>query len=287
MNIYKKLSDKGLLNLFTSRWLPIYYFRLTFLVISLSLSGCDISTESQGVNSDASDVLSNELIIANALYFNDRLPDDFYQETYPEDAFVSVSHVKNINLLVNDGLPAYELASDDFAEAMDWSEQVEVSKEFYNQLVDVSETDLYYQFTRSNPDLPELIYYSRVFKINMLDRSGVDRSEEDGEYKGKITINGLTATDVKYVVEYLWMFTFSNNYRNAILDSYTLQTDEEFIHVMQHAKLDFSYDETCDTVNLYEIRYTVPKLSGLIWKDKEFISTFSAKLTNGQIEICE
>jgi len=254
------------------------------LILSLSLVACGVATNTQAIDNTIE--FSNEIKIAAALYNNNRVPGDFYQEDYPENLFGSVSHVKNIDLVINDGLPEYELASNDFVEAMEWDEQAAVAKDFYDQLVDVSETALYYQFTRVNPDLPELIYMSRVFKETMLDRAGVDRSDEDGEYKGKITLIEITAADVKFIVEYLWIFTFSNNYSNAILESYTLENDDEFIHIMTQAKLDFSYNDGCDTVNLYEVRYTVPKATGLIWRDKEFIGTFLATRNNNLIEIC-
>ena len=71
-----------------------------------------------------------------------------------------------------------------------------------------------------------------------------------------------------------------------MLESYTTETDIEYIHIMKQAKLNLSYSESCDTVEMYEIRYTVAKASGLIWKDKVFVRQFSAKVTNGQIEIC-
>jgi len=260
----------------------------TPLLFVLSLVACSVATDDKSLNSSIADTaLSREMMISTSLYFDERVPEGFYQGNYADDLFVSISHVKNIDLTINDGLPVYELASNDFVEAMDWDEQAVETKGFYEQLVDVNETDLYYQFTRTNPDFPELIHLSRVFRTDMLDRSGVDRSDENGGYKGRITVVDISATDVQFIVEYLWMFTFSNNYRNAILESYTSETVDEFVHIMEHAKLDFSYDESCDTVELYQIRYTVPKASGLIWRDKQFIRSFSTKLTDGQIEICE
>ena len=158
-------------------------------------------------------VANNDLLTAKALYFDKRTPDDFYHEESSSDLFASISHVKNIGILPLDnrsGLSVYELSSDDFVEAMTWDEQATVYQPLYSQLVANSETDLYYQFTRVNPDLPEFVDISRVFKADILNRAGVDRSDEDGEYQGKITLTDMTAAAVKQVVEYLWMFSFSN-----------------------------------------------------------------------------
>jgi hypothetical protein len=126
----------------------------------------------------------------------------------------------------------------------------------------------------------------RVFKANVLDRNGVDRSDEDGEYKGRITAADITSDKVKEILEYLWMFTLSNNYRNAVLDSYTTEKADTFVHIMNQARLNFSNNENCDTIEVYEIHYTIPKASGFIWKDKTLTHTFSTKRVGNRIEIC-
>ncbi len=235
-------------------------------------------------------VADNDLLTAKALYFDKRTPDGFYREESSSDLFASISHVKNIGILPLDnrfGLSVYELSSDDFVEAMTWDEQATVYQPLYSQLVANSETDLYYQFTRVNPDLPEFVDISRVFKANTINRSGVDRSDEDGEYQGKITLTDITVADVKQVVEYLWVFSFSNNYSNAVLESYTSETADEFIHILKQAKINFSYDGSCDEIELYEIRYSIAKESGLIWRDKVLMNTFSAKRNGISVEICK
>ena len=102
---------------------------------------------------------------------------------------------------------------------------------------------LYFQFTRYDPESPQFINMHRVFKASALDRNGVDRSDEDAKYKGRITLTELTAENVKLIVEYLWLFTLSNNYRNAVLESYTTETESKFEHVMKQARLKLSYSD--------------------------------------------
>lgn len=81
----------------------------------------------------------------------------------------------------------------------------------YKQLADISETELFYQFTRFDPDSLQFInmhaYLKRMY----------------------------------WIVEYLWMFTPDNNYSNAVLESYATETDDEFLHILKQSKLDFSY----------------------------------------------
>ena len=264
----------------------MWRFLLLLSSITLFASAC---TEGDAV--DGSKMAEdNSLLIAKALYFDKRTPDDFYHEESSDNLFTSISHVKNIGILPMDnrtGLSVYELSSNDFVEAMAWDEQATIYQPLYSQLVDNTETELYYQFTRVNPDLPEFVDISRVFKAATLDRSGVDRNDDEGEYQGKIMLTDISSTNVKQVVEYLWMFSFSNNYSNAVLESYTTETADEFIHIMKQAEINFSYNDNCDAIELYEVRYSVAKESGLIWRDKILMDTFSAKRSGVSVDICQ
>lgn len=265
----------------------IWQSLLLLFSVTYLLTACSSAEE---VNDTSTAAEGNNLLIAEALYFDKRIPDDFYREASSDDSFASISHVKNTGILPlngRNGISVYELSSDDFTEAMTWDEQATTYQPLYSQLVDNSETKLYYQFTRVNPDLPEFKDISRVFKADMLDRRGVNRNEEDGEYQGKITLTDMTAVDIKQLVEYLWMFSYSNNYSNAVLESYTSETVDEFIHTMKQAKIDFSHDGSCDEIELYEIRYSINKASGLIWKDKQLLNTFNTKRSGVMVEVCE
>ena len=265
-------------------WKPV---GLSFL--ALSLMACSAATEELSDNTKASLDINNDLVIANALYFNKRIPDGFYHENTSADLYGSLSHVKNTTILPivdRAGLAVYELASNNFTEALAWDELTTVHQPLYSQLVANSETDLYYQFTRVNPDLPELNDISRVFKANMLDRNGVDRTNEDSIYQGRITQSIITAASIKHILEYLWTFSFSNNFGNAIMESYTEEMPNEFIHIMKLAKINFSHSDACDTVEMYEIRYTVARANGLIWKDKQLMRSFLTKRSGNTVEVC-
>lgn len=273
------------------------FFRL-FLASSLLLMLSACGTGSQPAALSAGDASEAKIIndaasnmeIAQALYFGERILVDFYKEDKQGDAFYTISHVKNTSLLpVVDraGLSAFELASDDFVEALAWSDKTAEFHESNLQLTDNTETLLYYQFSRFNPDFPEVINIHRVFKASILDRSGVDRSDEDARYKGRITSPGLAVENVKMIVEYLWMFTLSNNYGNAVLDSSITETVDEYVHVMKQASLNRGINGNCDSIEIYEIRYTVPKSSGFIWKDKVLTKVFTAKNSGSFVEMCQ
>lgn len=260
--------------------------------IALILSACGSGSDTgQPVanNSIVSTGVISDMQIAQALYFDERTPAGFYREDFQDGNYYSISHVKNVDLLplVNrGGLPVYELASDDFVEAMDWSEQAAGNQLNYKQLVDNSETELYHQFTRMDPAAPQFITLSRVFKSSVLDRSGVDQNQP-GNYQGRITLTETTAEQLKLIIEYLWTFTDNNNFGNAVLASYATETEDEFVHIMLQAKLNMSYSTSCDTIEVYEIRYTVPKASGFIWKDEVITRVISARRTGSRLEICQ
>lgn len=257
---------------------------------TLLLVSCSSTTDNQEANNNvANAAAASDMAIANALYFNERTPEGFYHENFEDDAFYSVSHVKNVDLLpysARTGLAVHELASDDFIEAMGWVEQAAGFLQANDQLVDNSETSLYYQFTRVDPASPQFTHMYRVFKANVLDRNGVDRGDEDGEYKGRITSAEITAEKVKLILEYLWLFTISNNYYNTVLDSYTAETADSFIHIMNQASLTTNNNDNCDTIQVYEIRYTIPKVSGFVWKDKSLTHRFSTRRVGDRIETC-
>ncbi|VAW52143.1 hypothetical protein MNBD_GAMMA05-668 [hydrothermal vent metagenome] len=254
-------------------------------LLTLLLSAC--SGGSGGSDNDPAKVnasQSKDLIIASALYFDKRTPEGFYQEQSVSDDYYVTNHVKNIDLLPlanRSGLPIFELTSDDATEAMNWSEQAAILQPTYKQLVDVTETALYRQFTRMDPAAPEFIYLQRILKANVLDRNGVDDT-----YKGRITLPSMSAEDVKLIIEYLWTFTIDNNFGTAVLSSNTDETNNEFVHVMQQAKLNLSFNDSCDSIEIYEVSYSVAKASGFINRTEVLTRVMSAKRTGASLEIC-
>lgn len=260
-------------------------FIILVLFMALALTACGGSSSS----SDTDIINATEMKIADALYFDKRTPENFYKEDFQSDTFYSVSHVKNTSLLPivdRAGLAVHELASNDFSEAMTWSDKAAEYQTSLQQLAGNTETTLYFQFTRFDPASPQFINMNRVFKANTLDRIGVDRSDDNARYKGRITLNNPTSDDIKLIIEYLWTFTTSNNYRNAVLESYVTENETAFVHFMKQARLKINYDAGCDEVEVYDVSYTVAKDSGFIWKDKVLSDRFSAKRTDSFLEIC-
>ena len=269
--------------------IPIFngvIFYLTLLFNICFLTACS------GVNADSPSADNEDQEILDALYRDIRTPPDFYTEEFSDNDFTSLSHVKSVILnhgehpIIYELTIIYELSADDFSEALEFSE-IEADLQFsYKQMVDVTETEFYFQFTRVNPGLPEFVHFSRVFKQSSLDRSGVDRSQPDG-YQGIITIPELTVQRVKDIIEYLWNFTLSNNYGNVVVESETSESLTEFVHSMIEARLVISSSNTCDTVEVFEIQNTVQKGSGLIWKESTLLREISMQRDGSGFYLCE
>ena len=251
---------------------------------TLLLSAC-------GADSSAPDTAISDTRIAERIYLDKRTPDNFFNndEAITGDSFYSISHLKNVELLTpaeKIGLPQYELSTDDFTQALNWSETVASKQTVYRQLVNNSDTPLYYQFTRVDLNNSEFIHLSRVYKASTLDRSGVDLSES-GSYQGKIVSTVYTTTLVKQIVEYLWTFSFNNNYGHAVLQSSTIENGLSLTHTLLEAKLITSSSASCDSIEIFESNYSIDKSSGEIWKTGQSLRTIQATFNGTFATLCE
>lgn len=263
------------------------FLSVGLFVLLLSACGSDPGSGSDSLSKDKNTISSTattDIAIATALYFDQRTPDDFYKEEYQDGRFHTANHVRNIDLIPiadRPGVSVYELTSDNFNEAMNWSEQSAAFQDSYKQLVDNSETLLYHQFTRVDLATPQFVHLNRVLKASALNRNGVNDS-----YKGRITLANMTAADVKLIIEYLWTFTIDNNYGNAVLSTSITETADEFVYVMQQARLTSSFDDSCDAIEIYDVHYTVPKASGFIWRTKVLMREIFTKRSGDFLEVC-
>lgn len=248
----------------------------------LSACGGDTSAPAAGIT---------DTQLAEKVYLDKRTPDNFFtnEETIAGDSFYTISHLKNIELLSpaeKIGLPQYELSTDDFTQALNWSETVASKQTVYKQLVDNSDTTLYYQFTRVDLNNPEFIQHSRVYKASALDRSGVDLGQS-GSFQGKIVSATYTTTIVKQLIEYLWTFSFSNNYGHAVLESNTIESELSITHTLLEAKLITTDVDTCDTIEIFESNYSIDKSSGEIWKTTTSLRTLQTTFNGTFATLCE
>ena len=208
--------------------------------------------------------------ILQAVYLNQRAPEGFNLPSVADDGFYTIRHIRNTDIVSQSGKGAqavFELSSDDFTEALQWSEQLASQESVYRQLVDVSETGLYYQFSRVATQSPQTTEYTRVFKRAMLDRDNTETANGAASnlYLGLMSLPSLSADNVRKVIEYLWGFSASNNYGYAVMSTDLQTRADEFLYTLLEAQLASAVTGGCDQISVVEKRYSVSRLTGQIY----------------------
>ncbi len=275
---------------------------LSCFAVALSLTACGGASGGSGVVNSAGNkavdaVVDADMAILHAVYFDQRTPPGFYQLSAPATASSSgsyrLSHVKNTDILPpvdRANKPVYELSTNDYVEAMSWSEIAAKYQKVYRQFVNISDTDLYFQITRVDMNNPKVSYYDRIFKRSAIDRRGVDRSvpvsAQTTVYMGKISPATLSLARVKQLIEYLWAFSESNNFGNAVISTSIAENANNIVYHMKEAQLALSYSAQCDTVSIYDVDYLVDKSTGRINRTTVLSRQLSAKRNGAQVSLC-
>lgn len=230
------------------------------------------------------------MLALESIYYNKRTPDGFYSENEPSpDTFQTITHIRNINILAaseyNDTIARYELCSNDFYEALAWSN---LSAGDLGVLVDNSETALYFQFTRSPVANPLFSNIQRVFKCDILDRSALDirvSSEQLGIYNQM----PQQPSQIKSLIEYMWLFSEANTYGNAVLTSTISEQEQGFVHRMDVATLTTAANREnhCDQIAINLIEYSIDKLSGAIQVSQMQQQSITAQFDGATISYCD
>ena len=229
------------------------------LAILLGLSGC--GNDNNVGNGQTTSLANNNESIMQSVYNGPRTPNDFYSEPQASGYFYFITHIKSDQITpqanTNDSTP-YPLCSDDVNEALQWSDAYAAQLPVYRPLTQNSETELYYQFERQDVGSPSIMQLDRIYKCRFL-----DPSSQNGPI-GKINRLPLKQQDVAWVIEYLWTFSESNHYGNAILSTSTQEDEVSITHSLKEARLVDHEQEGCDSIVVIDSRYRVDKLSGYI-----------------------
>ena len=274
------------------------------LCLSIMLSSCgggesDSSSEPSGLDDSQHTTQQvsaggtgedNTRQVLESIYYNRRTPSGFHSEIQPDPGvYQTIRHIKNTDIMdpasIDTSTPHYELCTNDFTEALAWST---IASANLGELVDNSDYILYYQFTYSPLATPEISNIQRIYKCNILDRSGID-IRNPGDTRGKYTEPNQNVANIKLLIEYLWSFTEFNNYGNAILNSTVTDTTENFSLHMDHARLTSAVElnSTCDRIDLYRVSYQIDKISGNITVSESRQLAIDSIFENQEIRICE
>jgi hypothetical protein len=229
--------------------------------------------------------LGNVQIAASLYADNARTPADFYAEPVPQSQqYVATSHLKNVDL-GDTGTP-HELCTDDWNQALAWSEAAALRSPQYRPLVANEANARYFQFDRVSSSQPQLYQRGRVYHCMYLDRSGVDLQQLQGQ-AGQLNLRPITAADLKLLSEYLWQFTSYNNFGHAVLRSFAASGSGALRHSLIVANLQQPNGVNgCDQISVESWTHAVDSSSGALTRSVSNLWSFGARATPTGAELC-
>ncbi|MGD9843618.1 MAG: hypothetical protein AB7F79_01705 [Steroidobacteraceae bacterium] len=225
--------------------------------------------------------------IANLIYSDSqRTPSGFYGETVPVfSGYVATSHLKTRDIN-SSAVLQYELCSDDFNTALQWSETYNTNSGDNAALTGTENTDRYFQFDRLRSGSPMGYLQQRVYKCSYLSRNTVDLLASSGE-AGTLNARPMDATTLKILSEYLWQFTSYNNFGNVVLKSSGDSSNTGLSHSIVIASLTrASSANSCDSIALNEWRHTANMTTGELELTLTPLLSFQAQESNGMVAVC-
>lgn len=267
-------------------------FLLGIIIVSFFLTACGESGSgsAQPENEVTAPVLTLEQqYTAERIYRNKRFPVDFtFPESWDTDTSSITKHAMTTDVSLFAKLleiPVFELSTDNWQEAIAWSEEAAQKLPVYYGLVDLRENDMYFDLIRMNPDLPEVAYHSLIFKNSFIDRSGVDL-DNPGAHRGYISINFVSEAVIDSVVEHLYLSSTHNQYGYAVIEEGTEELAEEYRHTMIEAEL-VSGSGSCDTIRVFEVTHRISKITGEMTVETRDLYDFKAVVdADGKIKAC-
>ena len=169
---------------------------------------------------------SDDAALAAQLYAGTpRTPAGFLSDPAPPSfSQVATYHLKTRQLDSN-APTQHELCTDDWNEALAWSETVAQQAPTYLDLVGNTSTERYYEFDRVPHGDPQRYERMRVFRCGYLDRGGVDL-DAPGDFAGTLNVQPLDAAALGGLAEYLWEFSEYDNVNHAVVSSARAARDD-------------------------------------------------------------
>jgi hypothetical protein len=263
---------------------------------AMSLSACggggggDGSAPAPAANAPPRPVEQSDLQIAQSVYgTGPRTPAGFYADPPPSGyGYVATMHVKNSNVDANVAAPQplYELCTDDWNQALAWSDLSAQNEPQHSDLVETNDDPRYFEFGRVRQGDPTFYVRARVFKCAYLDRSDANLRETAGP-AGQLNQRPLTAAELRELSEYLWEFTKYNNSGYAVLKSSGSASASELTHTLHLASLARGgISASCDRVDVLTWRHTLDATTGYVQLDVATLWSFGARESAGVVSLC-
>jgi hypothetical protein len=255
----------------------------------LALAGCGGSSGAASASPPAAalyGVAQGNLQIAAALYQDAaRTPAGFYADPAPPgENYVATMHLRSDDVAAVG--PSFELCSDDWNQALQWSETAASSTGSYSNLVGNSSTARYFEFDRLRPGTPPLYLRQRIYLCSYLDRSGAAPGIASGP-AGTLNLRPIGADDLRLLSEYLWHFTPWNNYGHAVLVSEADPLAAGPAHTLVVATLVADgAGPGCDRVDVEAWRHSLAAGSGALVRSLQPLWSFNARQGAAGAEAC-
>ena len=232
-------------------------------------------------------IAADDLSIANALYQDSaRTPAGFYADPAPPgESVVATRHISSAEvgtLAATD----FELCTDDWNQALAWSEAAAGAGPGYASLVGNSGNDRYFEFDRLRAGTPQLYLRQRVYLCSYLDRSGAVSGVDAGP-AGTLNLRPIDAGGLRQLSEYLWRFTTWNNYGSAVLASEPDPVAAGMVHTLVVATLIANgAAQGCDRIDVSAWRHQVAASSGALTRTLAPLWSFDARQGAAGAERC-
>jgi hypothetical protein len=252
--------------------------------------GGDSASPAPSASAPPRPVEQSDLQIAQGVYGSGpRTPVGFYSDPAPSGyGYVATMHVKNANVDVTVAAPEpiYELCTDDWNEALAWSELSAQHEPQYSQLVATSDDPRYFEFGRVRQGDPTFYIRARVFKCAYLDRSSANLRDATGP-AGTLHRRPLTAAELRELTEYLWQFTQYNNVGHVVLKSSGSASNTGLTHTLHIGSLARGgLSASCDRIDVMAWRHTLDAASGAMELEAETLWSFGARAADGVVALC-
>jgi hypothetical protein len=218
-----------------------------------------------------------------------RTPDGFYSEA-PVDIGrpVATRHLQNreIDEAARDHA-RFEVCTDDWNQALEWSEIAAKRDSRYGNLVETKSGDRFFEFVRQDPSSIETpLLRQRVYRCSYVNRSATDLDTFAGA-GGKLGQVPVQTADLRELAEYSWQFTTFNNFGNVVLASAIVETDVTVEHEMRMATLvRDGLGAGCDRIDLVAWTHVADRASGAVTRELQTLRHFGAREIPGGVETC-
>jgi hypothetical protein len=248
----------------------------------LTTAACTVPPAGEG--GVAAAVSSDDAVLAAQLYAGTpRTPAGFLADPAPQSfSQVTTYHLKTRQLDAN-APTQHELCTDDWNQALAWSETVAQQAPTYLDLVGNTSTERYYEFDRLPHGDPQRYERMRVFRCAYLDRAGVDL-DTTGAFAGMLNVQPLDTAALGGLAEYLWEFSEYDNVNHAVVSSAARTVTTGLAHTLTLASLERG--TTCDRVSLNEWTTTADAATGELRSTVTALREFSVHRVGDTVVGC-